>query len=480
MQPSISRSKTNWYEFRWIIPLIFVFGYLTTSSHFDGVLLEYFIFHMLSIFACCVLLTRLASSFKENLPIWTIFSVFIVAYYLKFYLIIIFSSSIEMLPYYKYVRSGEILYKTFISLSYAFLVFCLTSWVLIGRAKPIKYNLLPGKVDYRSLIVCLELTIVFLIITTGGIMFVYGIGRMSATNVYLPFRLAGWIFHIRFTFLPFLILLLIWCSDRMHLRKHFLFGMTLLVMHGLTEMLLRASRGSLLIIFIMLMMMFVITGQLTKKRLRLFFMIMFSTVLAWPFITTYRFLRTVSDVTSVAGPLQLALSNVLMSWASFTRFFTASFINLLNRFVGVDALMIAMTSNKKLGLKVFSVPVHEYFTISVAGHSSRASTSFAPSLLGWFYLVGGEVMVAVGICLYVYLIWVIWNALSRSKLYCLPVAQAYYLFLVFTITSSGFPEKVSLMVMVTAGTIAVSEWIMRLFVQKENRSKPGIIQIGQE
>jgi hypothetical protein len=254
----------------------------------------------------------------------------------------------------------------------------------------------------------------------------------------------------------------------MNLRKHLVFGITLLILHGISEIIFRASRGSLLIMFLTLIMLFVITDRLTKKRLQLFVIIIISTILLWPLVTAYRYFRAESDVTAVIIPVKGAFFYVSKSSTSFLNTLIESFINTYNRIIGSDALLMAMTSESHIGSEIFNIPVHKYFTNIVVGLPSWSSTSMAPSLLGWFYLVGGSLMVFIGTFFYVIIVWIIWNVISKSNLYCKPVVQAFFLFWVFVYTSGGLPEKLKVVFLVNVGTIIVCEWIVRRHKIKRN------------
>ena len=73
---------------------------------------------------------------------------------------------------------------------------------------------------------------------------------MGAETVTLSFRMGGWILYTRTTLIPGLILLLIWCSDNGRLKKYFILGIILFLIHGITESLLTSSRGFVLILIL--------------------------------------------------------------------------------------------------------------------------------------------------------------------------------------------------------------------------------------
>jgi hypothetical protein len=243
----------------WLIPVVFIAGYLATFNIFEDMSFKYLSLTMASIFACCLLLSRLLNRpLQSTLPIWVIFGVFILAYYLKFYWLVFFPElGLGMHPLF-----ASLFYSTFALISsyatttYAFGSFCIVSWFLIGKPKAEhsrEESGVGGKkedvgrkiINYRFVIFATLLIVVCLMLVTGYITYITGISVMSAAPVYLPFRLAGIIFYTRTVFIPALLLLLVWCGMRSERYIWTNIGLTLLLIHGLSDMVLRSSRGGL-------------------------------------------------------------------------------------------------------------------------------------------------------------------------------------------------------------------------------------------
>ncbi len=462
------KSNSNWYRARWLLLLIFVAGYIATFSIFDSIAFEYLVFTIISTFACFLLLTRLNPPLVNKLPIWIILVVFISAYYIKFYLMvwnpdIMPSGVFRRLQW--IIKSPNVLLNTYATMTYAFVTFCLTSWWLLVYMKPPRSHFFKREINFncRRIISVLMWLIPFLMVITTVVMYLTGISRMAAESVYLPFRLAGWIFYIRATLIPVLLLLLIWCSDKTGMRKSLTFGILLLFLHGLSDMLLRSSRGSLLMMFIMLMLLFVVTRQVTKQRMRLFAIILLMTMLLWPVISAYRYIRAGSFSISIGDSLSESIDSISSYGSiSVSKTLSEAIKSVLFRFVGVDSLLSIVDAGvKPLGIKVFSTSVSSYFKVEIMGYSPGTIIGLSPTLPGGFYIVGGDKFVVLGMFCFVLLTWIAWRALSMARLRCLPVAQTLFLFWVFRVPSSGVLDRQYLSIMVMVGSIAVCEWIIR-------------------
>lgn len=468
--PVISRKrifKKNWYEFRWALPLLFFVGYLSTYTKLEGFEIEYLGLTFISMFACCLLLTRLNPPLNKKLSIWIILAVFMVAYYFKFYLLV---SNPEILgegwvqkKLYFLLQSPTVLFETFATISYAFIIFCITAWFLLGNARSLQMDTLKRRINYRSAISILQWLIPILMGVTVYAMYISGICRMAADNPHLPFRLAGWVFNIRTILIPALLLLLIWSSDKAGLRKHFSFGVILLFLHGVSDMLLRSSRGAILSPFIVLIVLFLVTDRVTKKRVELFGIVFLITIILFPVISSYRYLRAADLSGSIVALFVESAKNISsVESFSFFKMINDVIVSIVFRFTGADSLLHIIGANlAPLYTDVFDISVTRFFTVDVIGFPPEAIHGSAPSFLGWFYLVGGNGLVMISIFGFTVFVWMFWRILPKLKLRCLPVAQALFLMWIFSSFSEGVLDRLYLRVFVMAGSIAVCEWLIR-------------------
>jgi len=463
------KSNSKCYRARWLLLLVFAIGYVATFSTLDSVALGYLGFTLLSIFAGALLLSRLNPPLVNKLPIWTILVVFMLAYYLKFYLMVydpeIVGEGWVKKKLYFLLQSPTVLFDSFATMTYAFIIFCITSWFLLGHARFPQMETLKDRINYWPVISILLWLIPVLMGITAYVMYITGIAVMGAKGVYLPFRLAGWIFYIRTTFIPALLLVLIWSSDKTGLRKCFSFGVFLLFLHGISDMLLRSSRGAILIPFIILTMLFLVSGSITKKRVQMFGIILVTTILLWPVISYYRNVRAADTAMPIDYTLVESMENVSSTGSfSLSEMFKEASIAVIFRFIGSDSLIQIMGVNlPPLYSDAFGMSVSRFFTVDVIGFSPNAIQGCSPSFPGWFYLVGGNELVVVAMAFFVSLSWFCWFLLAKLKLRCLPVAQALFLWWLFHLFSGGVLDSLYLGILVMAGSIAACEWIMRTF-----------------
>ncbi len=80
---------------RWSIVSVFILGWLVTVGRFHGLAVEYTLLSALSLASCVLLLLFLDGPIRPNLPIWVVMLVFLFNYYFKFYAIVFFPDILE-------------------------------------------------------------------------------------------------------------------------------------------------------------------------------------------------------------------------------------------------------------------------------------------------------------------------------------------------------------------------------------------------
>jgi len=356
-----------------------------------------------------------------------------------------------------------VILKTYATTTYAFVAFCLAVWLsaafLIKPRQPVIKKI---EYDYADIVFGLFWTILILMAGTFYIMYKTEIGLMAAESAYLPLRIAGWVLYVRLMLIPGLLLLFIWCSDKSGLMGYFSLGIILLILHGVSDMLLRASRGALLGLFIGLTMLFIVTNRLTTRRAQLGIFIFILTVLAWPFISSYRLIRSGGYTVPLPDFFNDIIAFINTS-SSFGEMLRAGIYSIFFRGGMISLFPIVGKGLEPLGTQVFKTSVSRFFTVQVLGYSPELIQGSAPSLVGWFYLVGQNPFVIIGILIFVSSSYLYWQVLSRSRLRCLPVAQALSLYVLFNLSLEGTLEGLYLRLLVLTGTISACEWFMRIF-----------------
>jgi len=317
------------------------------------------------------------------------------------------------------------------------------------------------KLNYVSIVYVLLLVTTFLMGVTFFWVYMTGRLRMGSESAYLPFRLAGWIFYIRAMLIPAFLLVLIWCSDQAGIRKCFHIGIVLLIIHGVSDMLLRSSRRSLLILFIMLTMLFLISGRMSKQRVLLIVFILLCTILLFPIISDYRSIRIGDYAPSISFALKESIAGSLYELSNFAETLAAPIRAITFRSGMRSLLPIVGSGIEPLGSQVFEISPTKVFTIEVLGYSPYLIHASAPSVIGWLYLAGGNFLAISGIFIFTVLAWIFWCILVKAKLHCLPVAQTMFLIFLFSNSMEGTLEGLYLQTLVLVGTIVACELVMR-------------------
>lgn len=151
---------------------------------------------------------------------------------------------------------------------------------------------------------------------------------------------------------------------------------------------------------------------------------------------------------------------------------------ILTRITGIEMLLYYTSVGvTPLGFGAFDIirsprGIAGYVTVDLFRTPEQANTSSAVSLPGWFYLVGGQGFMAIGIIFYVFLIGAIWNKLQKLRLRILPVAQALFLLWVYSVTVEGTLDSQIISFIALAASILICEWLVRYF-----EKRPRITQI---
>lgn len=453
----------------WLLPIVFIVGYLATHSKLEGFELEYLVHTLCCVIACCLLLTRMRSPLHTKAPFLIFLPVFIVAYFIKFYWIVydpeILTGDWIVLQIYDLAKSPAVILKWFDTISYAFITYCLTSWFLIGTRKYMKKRGPTRNINYSYVTKVLLIFIPSLMFVTSYVMYHYGIGMMGAENQQLPFHIAGWILSIQITLIPGLLLLMIWYSDEKGLKKYFTVGLILLFLHGINGMLMRSSRGFLLQLFIMLMVLFFVTGRINKKRVQMFVVVLLITIIVTPIISFYRIIRAANLSVPISSLLVEAAKDASSnkSESLFEGLMAGSSFMLLTRFSGADNLLhVIGAGSEPLGVSAFTGPmsVPKYYTVEVIGFPDKEHSE-APSALGFFYLIGGTGMVVFGTLFSIVFTWFCWCSFVKLRLLCLPVAQTLFLAWFIIIFIEGTLDQPLVPLLVIGGSIFVCEFILR-------------------
>lgn len=453
---------------RWFLASFFGLGYLATYSSFPEYSVEYFLLCLTAAVACQLLLLRLGRSVVEAFPVWILLGVFCVGYYLQFFLLawdpdlstgqIVIGAD----------RTERILMGLFTTMGLAFCAFCMTAYWALGGHRPPQLPH-PGRDSAsepmpprRARIICsaLLMGVVFLEVILGYASWAASITVMGAENTYLPYRMAGLIFYTRTVALLAFLLLLVWLTDTYGFKNHFRLAVLLLLGHGIVDAVLRSSRSSLVFTFLALLFLVFLTGRSSPRRLRFLAVGLVAAVLSFPVITVYRYARGPSDLRDVVHPLAEGITSTYLS-ENFGAIVTETVATLVFRVTGTNSLLEMIASGARpigLGAAGRATAVFNDRVMNVANDSAMA---YAPSLVGWFYFVGGNALVLVGIPVSVVSVQRLWHTLSVSDLRTAPISQVLFLVLVLYVGTDGVLEALFWWVLVAVCSIVGAEMLLK-------------------
>jgi len=451
----------------YLFPISLLFFFLVTYPHFRGFETAYFALTIFSIIAGQILLNRLDISLSLTMPVIVIFIIFAFAYYLKLYVLIINPDMLRQdfvsNKLYSLLQYPDVLFESYSTITYAFIVFCATTWLMLPRFSAEIVHQSKHILDTNHLCFVSFCLATALMIITFFIMYLTGISRAGADNPLLPFQIAGWTFNIRSVLIPALLLLLIWAADMAGMRKYLVLGILMLILHGFSDSILRASRSAILAQLIYLATFWIIIDRLTKKR-ALLLMIGFSIfIVLFPVFSSYRSIRA----TDYSSPLLSSLYDVAghlyqQGTSSFNEIINEVGKSIFFRFTGADSLVQVIGGiARPLYADALGINVTRFFTVDIQGFPVEAIHGSAPSLLGWFYIVGGNAVVVISIFLLTLCVLIIWKWLPRRISHCTPVAQSVFIVWLIGLLTEGTLDRLLLKIAILIGSIIVCEVIAR-------------------
>jgi hypothetical protein len=462
-------------------------GYLATCENLKTFQSEYLFLTVVSALSCYIILQKLSFQIHKHLPLWIFFGIFIMAYYLKYYIMVFYPDIIVALSDAPTIKSAVrhalisepgVSIRCFAIITYGFSIFCLLSRLLLNylTVETIPYQSESLRKN-SSVFLILFISIPILIIATSWIMYVAKIGVMGSVFAELPFRIAGWIFYMRMSLIPGLILLLILLGERAQSSKYMIAGIAFLFLYALTDMALRSSRSSLIVFSFMLLLLFMIMQKLTIKRVGIFIVSILLTIILFPIIYLSRGLRFHHPSLSLLQVFNETINRMFVSGTStITDLFQNSLTSIFQRITGIDSLALAVKHGSSyIGLDFFGLSVGNFYNNEVMGVIPNNPMGFAPSLLGWFYVAGGHWMVVAGVIGATALIWTVWFFLCRSGLKTLPVIKVLLMSWFFWTAIEGTLDRLHIGILVMTGSAIMCEGLTRLAlmidVKKTNTDK---------
>jgi len=467
---------------------IFICGYVATVSSLAGYALPYCCALLAVFLATQLMVRRLGAPTMAMAPLWLCWGYFIVAYCIKFFLILLFPSSpaamgtvgplcqpvgFSCVPAYIHILTPydwttlEAEARAIVLAALCISAFCLTVAILPSRGRqPSAFLGQTVRGGYPNVLLIFAL---ILSVITAYLFHKYQIGVMgSNVQVALPYKMRGIVFYARTVFLPGLLLLiaiLFWGRKSYGLMVA---CVGLLLINGALDVVLRSSRGALL--STILMLVFFVLSAGIKVRIRatllgaLLILPVFMTI---PYISAYRVNRLSLEVwDAMSGAIAQVGLNPFTNFANGIAF-------VFYRFTGIDVLA-SMLGHEALpiGHYLYEVLMSErgvsgYLSTAVFGIPADYPNASAPGFIGWCYLVGGVPGVLLGGVGLALTVKYAWDLLLRYGGPAAVVARIFFLLLLFTAVSEGTVDTLLKQALVMVFSVLFLELGMRLLGRRQ-------------
>jgi hypothetical protein len=422
---------------RWSLLPLFPLGWAVTCRHFGNFPLEYTLLNALSFIACAWFLASLRGSVRTNLAAWAICAVLLVNYYIKFYLIVIDPELLMTVGslgglVYTYPPSEDTLLAAYIAIVSGFVAFSMACSVLhltTGGQRSRTEVSGPVGPGLEQLLMVLTLFAAALIVLRAFVTYRFGV-MINSDEVMLPYHLMA-IYEFVGGGAAFLVPLVIIDFGRT-LRWQFA-GFTLLLGRAGVDMLLLTTKGSLGYVAVALAALWLIkTGSITRKQVSVLAACLALMAVLYPMMIVFRSMRLGNSSMSLSAALEMAEYAATTDVSGPAGKSAAETI--LGRLVGADAL-VAMVDHdvRPLGSNVVDLWIKERDDIIdyVTDDIFQYRVKLMPSLLGEFYVIGGNIGVVAGMALFT--IWALgtWRWLLRQRYRTAHAMQAVFILYVF-------------------------------------------------
>jgi hypothetical protein len=469
---------------RWIVSATILLGYTLTAYSDRNFEAQYAFCTILSLGFFWILASRLRLGIRTTLPFWVLSLYLWIAYYLKSYWLAFNPDvGLELFQFsFTYVTPGAFA-RAFTTITVACAAMSLSAWLFVGRAFAGSQTSLrpssvvinaPTKGKFRRLGNVALTFAVGLSVATTAITLRTGISVMGVEGPTLPYHLSGVVYLTRSILIPALLLLACWAALEARQRRRVILIFLVVVLFGMTEMLLRSSRGALAPMVLSIVFLLIVKGQLRRYR----WLIVASAVLIvalHPLLSAYRNLRIHASDEAIAQLVSNASSEVFQGdGSSIEELATLGATAIVMRATGAEILIwydgLGMQPLGRRAFEILKSPrgVVGYLTVDTFGFQETGVNAIAPGIVGWFYLLGGNWFVFLGLMSLLCFVQLLWKGLLRLQLRTEPVAQALFLTWLTLLTVDGVVESITdRTVLVWPIAVIACEWLARTWTGRD-------------
>lgn len=409
----------------WLILLPFVLTGLFTFRDQPTLAL----WHLLATLSLGLLLGHLNRPFKDVAWVWVILIWFLVGCFGKSWLSLSLLDDETLIS--RRVSSLEHLTREDVLASYvwicvSFVVFCIVA-VAISTRRPRPPRTFPAqRVLSRTLQVRRALALVLLVTIAGiiasALQTALGFGVMGMEQEHLPYRISTLIIRFRMDIAIGLLVLCVWNADRLESRPLMLLALGALTALATWDAIIRASRSSMLLYGLPIIMLWFISGRPTRRSTLVSCLVLVLTVVMFPVWTELRLVRSFEGADLIEGLTEVYQRQVQGTGRLDLREASAT---LLLRMGGADGLWRTRSvlndqpwSTRWRALWRDGMSV--YYTREVVG--LRKPGFRAPSALGTFALVAGMPLTPLALGGFIGVIGLLWTWLGHLEV--APVGRA--------------------------------------------------------
>jgi hypothetical protein len=368
-----------------------------------------------------LILFQIGNRVSTSLPIIIIILIFYMAYFVRFNFIVENPSLVYFLvpvAARETFESAHILKMSYIYLCVSFISFCASVcfFRLISRRPKPKQMILENTVIPKKSTFLFMIALSTLCICIINIIFVSrGIGKMGefAENP-LPFKITGILIYLKSILLPFLLITFLYWAKLSKKDKLAGIGLMIIVISGIFDMFAFESRGIFLVQIVTLGIVWLLAEFKISMKL-----VMLATIMVAGYIFSVPIIISMRNNI----PLDNISINQILDGINFIFF----------RITGLDQSMIIFNLGQPLSMEklwdVYLSPrgVAGYYTTELLEYDDYIPQTFAPSFLGYLYLIGGLPAIMCGSMIVGFLVTFVWERLDSIYLRTAPVVKSYFI-----------------------------------------------------
>ena len=400
---------------RWGLLLIFLAGYLACNRTIGPLDRSFLPFTLLNTAALALLLSRLGDPLRRTLWAWAVLLVLLTGVFAKMFW---FTARINDAGYVNRTFVGlrwvnrERILEAYPWVTLGFVTFCVATWAALTWSRSLRPRR-RRQVARESAGVSLHLVVVsfLLYLVLSLVQVSLGYGVLGLANPTIPGRLGTVLTLLRQQIIPAALLLSMWVLDRQK-PQWAKIPMLLIVLAGVTDALVTTSRGALPATAAPILLLWVLTGRVTRQRKMAIIAIGLTALILFPVVSADRQRRR----SQTPGERALPSAQAIVDAAFF----------MLIRPTGVEGIWHGYDhrgafSPQRIVRFLRPRVMTNHYTRTVV-RVRAANDNRAPGLIGALMIMGGSGAVVVMMVATTFLLQWMWTLLYRLESW--PVALA--------------------------------------------------------